>query len=344
MQGAQMMENQAFETRIAEVKGRAHGRWSELLHALGVDKKILNRRNQPCPLCGGQDRFQYTDKFGEGNYHCRGCGPGGGLKLLQGVLGWDFGTVLSRLEEHVGSGVSVRIPPRIRPVAASSSGMKALAKRIWDEARPVSADDEVARYLDRRGISLTTYPKALRFHPALGYFEKDAAGKSCKVAEYPAMLACIQGSDGHAVTLHRTYLKNGERALQQDAKKVLSGGIHGCAIRLFDACDELAIAEGIETALAVHLSTGKPIWASISASNMEKLWLPETVRRICIYADNDANSQYDGQASAFALARRLTKEEKKGVSRQVEVFVPRHAGTDWADVWLSRFEHARQAA
>ena len=25
-------------------------------------------------MCGGTDRFQYTDKFGEGNYHCRGCG------------------------------------------------------------------------------------------------------------------------------------------------------------------------------------------------------------------------------------------------------------------------------
>lgn len=56
------MDNQAFEARVAEVKRRAHGRWTELLRALGVDENLLNRRNQPCPLCGGTDRFQYTDK------------------------------------------------------------------------------------------------------------------------------------------------------------------------------------------------------------------------------------------------------------------------------------------
>jgi|SRR5471032_305824 len=339
-----MMESQAFEARVADIKGRAHGRWSELLPTLGVDEKILNRRNQPCPLCGGHDRFQYTDKYGEGNYHCRGCGPGGGLKLLQGALGWDFGTVLAKLEECVGRGNHVHLQSHPQTDEPFAARMKKLAKRIWDEAQAVTPGDEVDRYLRNRGISLSAYPKVLRFHPALGFYEKDASGKSCQIAEYPAMLACIQGADGHAVTLHRTYLNDGQKALQHEAKKVLSAGINGSAIRLYDADEELAIAEGIETALAVHLSTGKPIWAAINAGNMERLWLPETVRHICIYADNDADAQFEGQARAFALARRLTTEAKETGSRKVEVFVPRHAGTDWADVWCSRIAHTRQLA
>ena len=304
------MDSRAFEERVAEIKRRAHGRWTELLRTLGVDEKILNKRNQPCPLCGGTDRFQYTDKYGEGNYHCRGCGPGGGLKLLQGVHGWDFVTVLKRVEECVGS-VSMPVQSRLRSNEPPPDRMKKLAKRIWEEARQVTQGDEVDRYLCNRGLSLVAYPKVLRFHPALGYYEKDASGASRKVAEYPAMLACIQGSDGHVVTLHRTYLEDGHKALQRDAKKVLSAGINGAAVRLFEATEELAIAEGIETALAIHLSTGKPVWAGINASNMEKLWLPETVRRICIYSDNDAHAEYEGQACAFALARRLKKEEKR---------------------------------
>src|SRR5581483_3995716 len=97
-----LMKTHEFEARVAEVKRRAHGRWTEILLSLGIDERILNRRNQPCPLCGGTDRFQYTDKFGEGNYYCRGCGPGGGLKLLQGVQGWSFGMVLQRVESRVG--------------------------------------------------------------------------------------------------------------------------------------------------------------------------------------------------------------------------------------------------
>lgn len=338
------MQVQAFEARVADIKRRAHGRWTELLRALGVDEKILSKRNQPCPLCGGTDRFQYTDRYGEGNYHCRGCGPGGGLKLLQAVRGWDFVTVLRRLEECVGSTVPIPVPSSTQSNEPSAGRMKKLAKRIWEEARPVTQGDEVDRYLCNRGLSLVEYPKVLRFHPALGYYEKDASGTSRKVAEYPAMLACIQGSDGHTVTLHRTYLEDGHQVPQRDAKKVLSAGINGAAVRLFEATEELAIAEGIETALAVHLATGKPVWAAINAGNMEKLWLPQAVRRICVYSDNDAHADYDGQACAFALARRLKKEEGTTGCRQVEVFVPRLAGSDWADVWRSRNETMRQAA
>ena len=334
------MQNHEFEARVAEIKRRAPGRWTDILRTLGIEEKILNKRNQPCPMCGGTDRFQYTDKFGEGNYHCRGCGPGGGLKLLQGIQGWGFGTLLQRLEACVGQVT----PVSNRPIEPTADRMKKLTKRLWDEAKPVTRDDEVDRYLCNRGLSLSEYPKVLRTHPALGYYEKDDAGKSRKVAEYPAMLACIQGADGHAITLHRTYLKGGQKAPQRDAKKVLSAGINGAAVRLFEATGELAIAEGIETALAVHLRTGKPVWAAISAGNMEKLWLPETVQHICIYADNDANTEYDGQACAFGFARRLKKDEKNTGPRHVEVYVPKHAGTDWADVWLSCSHNARQAA
>jgi putative DNA primase/helicase len=153
------------------------------------------------------------------------------------------------------------------------------------------------------------------------------------------MLACIQGPDGHAVTLHRTYLKDGQKATPHDAKKVLSAGINGAAIRLFEAGEELAITEGIETAIAVHLATAKPVWAGLSAGNL----LPETVRRVCIYADNDADADFDGQAFAFALARRLKKEEHRSGPRAVQVFVPRQSGMDWADVWRARVDNTRRS-
>ena len=102
--------------------------------------------------------------------------------------------------------------------------------------------------------------------------------------------------------------------------------------------EELAISEGIETGIALHLATGKPVWAGLNAGNLEKLWLPDTVRKVCIYADNDADGDFAGQAFAFALARRLKREEKNSGRRQVRVFLPKHAGTDWADVWRQRLE------
>jgi putative DNA primase/helicase len=336
-----MMNSQQYVDRIDQVKGRAHGRWTEILAHLGVDERILRKLNLPCPLCGGTDRFQYTDKFGEGNYHCRSCGPGGGFKLLQAVKGIDFGTALREVESCVGSDAPVVAPhPNEPPVER----MAKLAQKLWDEANPVARGDEVDCYLRGRGIALAAFPSVLRLHRSLGYYEKDGSGKSRKVAEFPAMLACIQGIDGNVVTLHRTYLSDGHKASTGDAKKMLSGGINGAAVRLFEATTELGVAEGIETALAVHLATGKPVWAGISAGNLEKLWLPPAARRICIYADNDADSDFDGQALAYALARRLKKEEQKSGPRQVQVFVPRRPGADWADVWSARMELMERAA
>ena len=340
MSGRQAMRPSDYGVRVEEVKRRAHGRWTEILASLGVDEGILKRKNMPCPACGGTDRFQYTDKFGEGNYHCRHCGAGGGFKLLQAVKGIDFNTALQAVAACVDSGAAVRRESITRP---SDGRMMALAKRIWDEAVPVERDSEVDLYLQRRRLRLLSYPTTLRQHPALGFYEKDASGKSCKIAEYPAMLACIQGPDGHAVALHRTYLQDGRKAAVAEAKKVLSSGINGAAVRLFEPTDELAVAEGIETALAVHLATDKPVWAGLSAGNLERLWLPETVRRVFVYADNDANRHFDGQAFAFALARRLKKEEGRTGAREVQVFVPSEPGMDWADVWFAQPRATRRS-
>lgn len=327
------MRNPEYQAQVQALLERAHGRWTSILKSLDVDAGILSQRNQPCPMCGGTDRFQYTDKFGEGNYHCRNCGPGGGFKLLQAVKGVDFKSAVRQVQEVIGSAL---LPPPAATEMPTAQRMKKLAKRLWDEAHPVQPGDDVERYLRGRGLALARYPRVLRCHPRLGYYDKNENGKSRLVAEHPAMLACIQGADGHAISLHRTYLQDGQKAQRPDAKKILSGGIQGAAVRLFEPGAVLALAEGLETAIAVHLSTGKPVWAGLSAGNLERLWLPEQVQEVHIYADNDANADFDGQASAFALARRLRKERRNGIPRTVKVFVPTRDDADWADVWGSQ--------
>ena len=110
------MQDADYAARIDAVKQRAHGRWSEVLAAAGVEERILRHRNGPCPSCGGTDRFQYTDKFGEGNYHCRNCGPGGGFKLLQAVKGVDFKSAVRQVQEVIGAALAAGEHPGDRPV------------------------------------------------------------------------------------------------------------------------------------------------------------------------------------------------------------------------------------
>lgn len=329
-----------LEQRIATVKAQAEGSWTPILERIGVKAEILNRKNQPCPGCGGDDRFQYTDKFRHGDYYCRGCGAGDGFKLAEMVLGCDFMCVLKDVEEALGGPLPVS---KQAPVGIVR--MRALAEKIWKEAVPVTPGDEVDRYLSGRGLHMEKYPSVLRFHPALGYYEKQDGGKSEKVAEYPAMLACVQGQDGLAVTLHRTYLRDGKKANLPDVKKLLSSGINGAAVRLFPAAAELAVAEGIEKSLALHLATGRPVWPALNCGNLEKLWIPESVRSLKIYGDNDSDSQFDGEAAAYALARRVRKEElRRGYAIDVEVFIPKNKGEDWEDVWRRRLARKLKAA
>lgn len=336
------MNERAFTVRVEDVQARAHGRWDEILRCLGVEERLLHRRNMACPLCGGTDRFQYTDRFGEGNYHCRNphCGPGGGFKLLQAIFGWDFATTLKKVHACVG-GWPTAVSPQ--EASASPARMTVLARRIWDEAMPIRSGDQVDQYLSSRGLGRDTYPMSLRLHPRLGYFER-LEGKSQRVAEYPAMLARVDGPDGQLITLHRTYLTGGRKAPLADAKKLLSTGVIGAAIRLFEPAHELAVTEGIETGLAVQMLRNIPVWAAMSAGNLERIQIPETVRRVLIYGDNDADGDFDGEAAAFALARRLRKEGRHATPREVEVCIPRKAGSDWADVWWAVVRNMKRAA
>jgi hypothetical protein len=161
----------------------------------------------------------------------------------------------------------------------------------------------VLQYLYQRGIALLPddLPLVLRYHPHLGYHHEDG-----HLTYHPAMVARVDAPDGQAVTLHRTYLTlDGRKADVPSPKKLMSpivpGATRGGAIRLYPATETLAGTEGVETALAVRLATGLPVWASICAGGMAKLIVPDEVRLVIICADNDVA----GFDAAQALARRL---------------------------------------
>jgi len=335
------MTKEQFEQRFQEARKNAFGRWTSILLALGVDEKVLNRKNQPCPLggCGGTDRFQYTDKFGDGNYVCRACGAGGGFKLLMGYFGWSASTALRRVERSLCMQPSQTVPKQ------ASKDSVALIHRILAETTPIVHGDEVDRYLQNRGLGMPSYPEVLRTHPALGYYEVDpATGKPVMVGHFPAMVASIHGRQGELVSLHRTYVQHGQKLAGRDAKKLLCGGINGGAIRLAPAGVELAVCEGIETGIAILKRTAQPIWIGICARNLESMWIPDEVRRLRIYGDNDADSMYDGQASSYILARQFLKRPVTGERRSAEVFIPRAAGADWANVLVQHASLVEQAA
>ena len=146
------------------------------------------------------------------------------------------------------------------------------------------------------------------------------------------MVAGVQAPDGEIIAVHRTYLRDGLKALGRQSKRILGKGIDGAAVRLAAATDELAITEGIETGLAVGQKFDVPVWAAMNCGNMEQLQIPATVSRVTIYADNDSDGAFAGQVAAYSLAQCLVREgERLGSRREVKVMVSPADGSDWAD-------------
>lgn len=93
------------------IKAQANGHWlSRIFPAVGISFKGNPKKHQPCPCCGGKDRFRCDDKQGNGTWICNNCGAGNGIDLVikytgqsvrdayetvAGVLGVDGGRAMS---------------------------------------------------------------------------------------------------------------------------------------------------------------------------------------------------------------------------------------------------------
>lgn len=308
----------------------AIGRWPWILSQFGIDERHLVNRHGPCPVCGGKDRFRFDDKEGRGTFYCNGTcgGAGDGYTLLSHYKGCDRLTAYREVKALLSGGRLSAIPePRIiEPTPFDGVDQKRrqnALRTIWNQAKPVTKGDPVDKYLRARGIVLDRYPREIRYHPTLWYYEKKK-----KVGAFPAMIAVVRTADGIAATLHRTYLGDGKKADVPEPKKLMAGRhrIVGGAIRLYEATDTLAVAEGIETAFAAHLLSGLPVWAAVTSSIMQSFDPPSYIKKVIVFADNDENNA--GIEAAKEVGKRLLK---RGI--EVKLHLPQNVGEDFLDVW-----------
>jgi putative DNA primase/helicase len=333
----------AYALNASVVRQAATNRWPSILTALGIPAAVLrNSKNQPCPACGGRDRFQFLDR-GKGRFVCRAIeGQGGdGFRLVMHLLNCDFKIALHAVANALGQ-TQAEAPHSILEVPTktltSEEWRRKQISEIWSCARPIQTEDPVARYLEHRGLTFPPQPSTLRCHPALPYWSTNG-GTQTQIGSYPAMIAQIITPQGATAGLHRTYLEqSGNKAMPvhpatdtplPSRKLMACNSIQGAAIRLFDTNrDVIAVAEGIETALAVHLMTGLPCWSALNAWGLEHVVLPREFKRVCIMADHDPNGV--GQRAAMALTCRLRAE-----GREVHLAIPKQAGEDWLDVLIN---------
>ena len=328
------------------VRATAMGQWIGILGALCPElERHLARpgRHGACPVHGGHDGFRlFHDVAVSGGGICNTCGAKpDGFAMLMWLKGWDFPSALKSVVDVLGGGSPERTP--VRRVLSSSKRMmsdpriRELLQTTWNRAIPWDrpAASLVRAYLRHRGVDSLRLPRQmpLRFHSALPYFDEDGR----HLGQFPAMLALVTGSDGKPVTIHRTYLGlDARKAPVPSPKKLMPHEtIHpvvGGAIRLGPASRCIGVAEGIETALAIHHATGLTVWATVSNTLMMRFQPPAGVEQIAIWSDHDRNGA--GQGAAESLKESLDQQGRRSV-----VLTPPVVGMDWLDVW-NRFGYS----
>lgn len=286
----------------------ANGKWTDILTRLGVDGKFLSGKQCPCPMCGGKNRFKY-DNQNRGTYFCRGCGSGNGWNLLRNLFGWDYNRTIKEVRNIVGD---------CKIMTTKKKDPREVLRKIARVSKPISNDSDIVKYLYSRGIA--TVPNMLK-EADLYYYED-----GIKTGAFPTMVALISNKHGKGVSYHLTYTHQQQKLKCSAPKKMMTpvGTITGAYVELFPMEEHICLAEGIENALAIHDFIDKPVIACLSAHNLSEVDLPDFVKKVEIWGDNDAS--YCGQRASYTLAERLIRE-----GREVEVKLPPVAGEDWLD-------------
>jgi len=301
---------------------------AEVLHRLDA-QKITHRGEWLsccCPLPDHNDRNpSFAMHATVGNWRCHGCGATGGdvLELYRRATGAAFLEAAEALGALRDSHIPIEAysPRNHEPTQHTTPIVAPLewsdtAERIWRRTQGLRGTIGET-YLQHRGCVLPPRDSHLRFLPGDGRLP-------------PSLCAAITDtiSGNKSISLHFTRLApdgRGKAGTERDKLLLKGHRKAGGVIRLWP--DEavtggLAIAEGIETALAAaHAFT--PVWCCVDAGNLAVFPVLPGIEALTILADHDE----PGLRAAAACAQRWAD-----AGREVRIATPDEDGADMADL------------
>lgn len=261
--------------------------------------------------------------------HCFGCGwHGDVIQFVMELESVNFPDAVTRLVPDDDGRVS---PATVAKPVEPSEGIRIekrrfdaertrQALRTFNEAQPL-AGTVGATYINNRGVHLPDWPADIRLH-------QSCPRKVDGVLEHhPAIVALlrdIRTNEPRAV--QRIFLKaDASDRLRDVMGKATLGPATGAVIKLTpdeDVTLGLGICEGVEKALALMAINWSPIWVTCGTSGMAAFPALTGIEALTIFA----NSDEPGQKAALTCAQRWSDAGK-----QVAIFTPKIAGTDWSD-------------
>lgn len=327
-------------------------------------------KHVPCPVhsdgsTGDGFRLHRHDGLEEGVGICNTCDAflDGGLRKFRdgfGILqwinsGWTFPETLERVAEIVAPDlirggkrryiqqtpapvVKARSISDIEEALREDQAAVARMSTVWASGIPITSSKAklAQRYFESRGLPAPTsaLDGAMRFLPRLRHYDDQTK----ETTSFPGIVSLVTDRLGNGVAVHRTYLAHDGygKAPIDCPKKLMSTpramSITGGCIKLGPASGVIALAEGIETALAVSAFTGHTCWSTVSSTFMRS-WTPsDGIHTVHIFGDYDRSG--DGQSAAKTLAERLSAEGFTVAYDVPEGEIPEGSKSiDWADVY-----------
>ena len=269
---------------IREVTLAAADRWPTVLAGLHIDVPDSPRRHAPCPASGGSDRFRFDDG-GRGSFICNQCGAGDGLDLIKRVNNCDT-TEAAQLAADV-LGIDYRT---VKQDEATASQKREQMKAESQQREQERQRRKLAEIEQRRGLFVSHWQGLAEtaFEGESEYLmNKGLVGFTFPVLPDGSLLLGLVDESG-TVTAAQTITQQGEKRLLAGSAK--RGAYH--AVNAADAPQSVLIAEGLATALSVHLIRPEALTVcAIDAGNLQPVAQAMHQRypnaQIIIAADND---------------------------------------------------------
>jgi putative DNA primase/helicase len=264
----------------------------------GLELRGKNNRSGPCPHCGGTDRFSINLK--KRLFYCRRCERGGDvIELVRFITGITFPQAVIRL-----AGLPVSLSrhneahraERERDQEDDALRIKQ-AQGLWSEG-VTPLDTPAQKYLAARKLLLPQElcNSVLRFHGECPW-----SNEAGEIEHRAVLLATFRRVDtGQLTAVHRILVDEPQR--WPKTKRRMLGVVSGAAIKLGSPVNGLlAIAEGVENAMAANQLSRGPAWAVGSVGAIKDFNPPTGIIKIKFVGENDKANR----PAAYACAERL---------------------------------------
>lgn len=258
-----------------DVEPKMIGLWEDFLKSvMGFDPKTFNKKHQPCPHCGGKDRFRWDDKLntpGDGGYVCGQCGSGNGMNLFMKCSGYEFPEAVNIAADFVN-----HVPIETREIKKSKAIKAVDTSKPWH----VDINSEVMA-LARTAVDLDSAKVCTRY----GIWTNL---KKVTYGESDFIINTIRTSDGRIVNAALIDPDTGETEIL--AKEGMSLGAFTAIGQ--DAGKFIYVVRDWVEAHIVHQCTKAQVWCCYTTLGLKRVLIDqkenERLRVACDRDDEDS--------------------------------------------------------